>query len=145
MMTTDRINAQLGSTVDPTEILNILKAAGGEIADDLSLAMSAIPLQLFWTKELPLTEEPPEITRLWTPLGKSMSEVADLEQRLDQLIDEMHNSLVLARLADILWWGLPSERRDFHRHARRGLEAHRAAVESSGEPVRWARRCRRCD
>jgi hypothetical protein len=83
----DEINARLGLAADVEVIQNALTSlSNNSVADDLRLALSAVPLHLHWIKELPLTDPPPEITRLWVTLGDQAG-VVGLEDRLDQIVD----------------------------------------------------------
>jgi|SRR5882672_10939253 len=137
----DEVNARLGVVADIEDIQKTLSSlSGNEVAGDLRIAMSAFPLHLHWTKELPFTDPPPEIARLWVTLGDQAA-IVGLEDRLESIVDRLTNPVVVGRVADILWWALPRGRRDYSRHARRGLEAHRIVEASTVDPSQRLLEC----
>ncbi len=140
----DEVNTRLGVVADVEVIQTTLTSlCTNQVAGDLRLAMSAFPLHLHWTHELPFTHPPPEIARLWVTLGDQTA-IVGLEDRLDGIVDRLTNPVVVGRVADILWWGLPRERRDYGRHARRGLEAHRTVEASTVDPSQRLQETRSC-
>lgn len=123
------------------EILTALKSGNrGSLVDDIAAALGAVSLELRWTQLLPITTVP-DTSQPWTVVEQDPAENQAWLVRLDGMIDELTNPVVVSRIAEILWWASRTSSDSYQRYGRRALDAHQQVLTSASDPTSRLMHC----